>query len=543
VVPGAASQRWGCSGAMRQTALGNMRTSRMDLTPAFIQRLDAQLDDQPLKKCTLLIVIFVIPISIVALVPTVVDALVSQNNLLIFVAYTAIRKTVTWLANLFTFFYYVNQARVGHMEGSGQLTEAGGLVIMGTWAAVICGLLTMVLCMALPSHLLEFLTPDPSNRTLVSGIARNALVIAAIWIPGQVFLGHASGVLLGQRIIVPLYIGVVGPILVGTGVAIGIVVSNTCDDQLAAANVTGTDAETWVCPDAESFLNATSLAFAGENCAVFAYLFWLMFRTSRNREYFKEKGYSLFNYLSEADQANGFTRDQLGTALRSILNNSKEVVTFACAAKIGITEAAVWSMFESLGDLAYGVPNLCATPAMFFGAHLLGEGRHRDFARLLNFYAVVALLFALAFLVLALLTFDSSASDIFANKVQRDEFVAKARPIMTMAIILNPMRSLIGVYGPLIIAVHRFVTWGAIVFFCFFVIFLPITIVGVNTSSLNTLVAAHVAYFSAHLLSLLVVIHLIEVPKLRAATAQTSPSPPSPAKDETQMTPGANITA
>jgi len=86
--------------------------------------------------------------------------------------------------------------------------------------------------------------------------------------------------------------------------------------------------------------------------------------------------------------------------VRSFFNNTKEIVTFVCAVRIGVLEAAVlackcsprrqispqvrigvleaavFSMFDSLGTFAYGVPNILATPAMFYGSNLYGQGRY-----------------------------------------------------------------------------------------------------------------------------------------------------------------------
>ena len=128
--------------------------------------------------------------------------------------------------------------------------------------------------------------------------------------------------------------------------------------------------------------------------------------------------------------------------VRSFFNNTKEIVTFVCAVRIGVLEAAVlackcsprrqispqvrigvleaavFSMFDSLGTFAYGVPNILATPAMFYGSNLYGQGRYRDFSRLLVFYAAMAVAFAAIFLILGLLTFSSTAPELFANRVQ-----------------------------------------------------------------------------------------------------------------------------
>jgi Na+-driven multidrug efflux pump len=104
--------------------------------------------------------------------------------------------------------------------------------------------------------------------------------------------------------------------------------------------------------------------------------------------------------------------------VRSFFNNTKEIVTFVCAVRIGVLEAAVFSMFDSLGTFAYGVPNILATPAMFYGSNLYGQGRYRDFSRLLLFFAAMAVAFAVIFLILGLLTFSSTAPELFANRVQ-----------------------------------------------------------------------------------------------------------------------------
>ena len=111
------------------------------------------------------------------------------------------------------------------------------------------GLLMMALCMICASPLLRFLAPYEPE--LVDQTAYWALIIAAAWLPGQIFLSSGSGVLLAQRQIVRLYLLVLFWVLLATVLLLLITLNNTCDQQLEEANRTipDLDTERWVCPD------------------------------------------------------------------------------------------------------------------------------------------------------------------------------------------------------------------------------------------------------------------------------------------------------
>ena len=100
--------------------------------------------------------------------------------------------------------------------------------------------------------------------------------------------------------------------------------------------------------------------------------------------------------------------------------------------------------------------------------------------------------------------------------MQRDEFIEVSKPVLTMALVLQPLRALVAVYGPLIIAVQRYVAFGALVFVIFWCAFVPMTAVGAATGNLNTLIAAHVVYHALLLAGLIFVVHVQEIPRLRA---------------------------
>eukprot|EP00900_Chrysochromulina_parva_P001200 jgi/Chrpa1/11080/Chrysochromulina_OHIO_Genome00011574-RA len=459
-----------------------------DWTPGFVKRFEERLEPKPIQKCLFLVVIFVIPVAIIALVPTLIDALVSSKNLFLFVGYSALRRVTQWLSDLFTFFYYVNQGRIADLEGAKKFATAGGFVVLASIASIGMGLLMMALCMICASPLLRFLAPYEPE--LVDQTAYWALIIAAAWLPGQIFLSSGSGVLLAQRQIVRLYVLVLFWVLLATVLLLLITLNNTCDQQLEEANRTipDLDTERWVCPDARHFLNMTSVVLATTNAGLLFTLLWLMVRSSRARGYFVEHGFDVRHYWADVDLRSGFTRDHAAIAVRSFFNNTKEIVTFVCAVRIGVLEAAVFSMFDSLGTFAYGVPNILATPAMFYGSNLYGQGRYRDFSRLLLFYAAMA----------------------------RDEFVEVSKPVLTMALVLQPLKAMVAVYGPLIIAVQRYVAFGALVFVIFWCAFVPMTAVGAATGNLNTLIAAHVVYHALLLAGLIFVVHVQEIPRLRA---------------------------
>lgn len=220
-----------------------------DWTPGFVKRFEERLEPKPIQKCLFLLVIFVIPVAIIALVPTLIDALISSKNLFLFVGYSALRRVTQWLSDLFTFFYYVNQARIADLEGAKKFTTAGGFVVLASFASIGMGLLMMALCMICASPLLRFLAPYEPE--LVDQTAYWALIIAAAWLPGQIFLSSGSGVLLAQRQIVRLYLLVLFWVLLATVLLLLITLNNTCDQQLEEANRTipDLDTERWVCPD------------------------------------------------------------------------------------------------------------------------------------------------------------------------------------------------------------------------------------------------------------------------------------------------------
>jgi hypothetical protein len=301
-----------------------------DWTPGFVKRFEERLEPKPIQKCLFLVVIFVIPVAIIALVPTLIDALVSRKNLFLFVGYSALRRVTSWLADLFTFFFYVNQGRIADLEGAKKFATAGGFVVLASIASIGMGLLMMALCMICASPLLRFLAPyDPE---LVDQTTYWALIIAAAWLPGQIFLSSGSGVLLAQRQIVRLYLLVLFWVILATVLQLLITLNNTCDQQLEEANRTipGLNRERWVCPDARHFLNMVSVVLATTNAGLLFTLLWLMVRSSRARGYFVEHGFDVRHYWADADLRSGFTRDHAAIAVRNLFNyttQAAEIIT------------------------------------------------------------------------------------------------------------------------------------------------------------------------------------------------------------------------
>jgi hypothetical protein len=324
-----------------------------DWTPGFVKRFEERLEPKPIQKCLFLVVIFVIPVAIIALVPTLIDALVSSKNLFLFVGYSALRRVTQWLSDLFTFFYYVNQGRIADLEGAKKFATAGGFVVLASIASIGMGLLMMALCMICASPLLRFLAPYEPE--LVDQTAYWALIIAAAWLPGtrapirgrarvqvlttapnlptgQIFLSSGSGVLLAQRQIVRLYVLVLFWVLLATVLQLLITLNNTCDQQLEEANRTipDLDTERWVCPDARHFLNMTSVVLATTNAGLLFTLLWLMVRSSRARGYFVEHGFDVRHYWADVDLRSGFTRDHAAIAVRNLFNyttQAAEIIT------------------------------------------------------------------------------------------------------------------------------------------------------------------------------------------------------------------------
>ena len=103
---------------------------------------------------------------------------ISNKTLLVFITFTGIRRVTAWVADLFTFFWYVNMSRIAELEGEKRWSSAGGYVIWGTLASLFGGLVAMAVCMATARPLLRLLTPPVADQDLIVDLGSNALIIA-----------------------------------------------------------------------------------------------------------------------------------------------------------------------------------------------------------------------------------------------------------------------------------------------------------------------------------------------------------------------------
>ena len=98
-----------------------------------------------------------LPVAVIAFVPTFLAGVISNKTLLLFITFTGIRRVTAWVADLFTFFWYVNMSRIAELEGEKRWSSAGGYVIFGTLASLFGGLVAMAVCMATARPLLRLL--------------------------------------------------------------------------------------------------------------------------------------------------------------------------------------------------------------------------------------------------------------------------------------------------------------------------------------------------------------------------------------------------
>jgi len=231
-------------------------------------------------------------------------------------------------------------------------------------------------------------------------------------------------------------------VFVGLGSAVfiqvGIMSGSGCEDEIVEANATAYrnagnwtstepifNPETWICSKAESALASTAAAESVCEWLSAILLALITFLIGRRRGYFKENGCSLLMYFKNKEAraiGSEVLRSHAGVAVRSILFNTMEMLSAAVSLGIGVTAAAVFNFFGEIGSLSYSVPNLCAVGAMMIGPRLLGQNRIEEFRQLVNLHRIMAIIFAVAFTLLAFLTSEISITDEFTNEVDSSLF-------------------------------------------------------------------------------------------------------------------------
>ena len=263
----------------------------MSTQPDRLAKLQAYFDRRPGVSNVVLVVLALplVGLGIVILFPLITRATLKQG-IVFNVAYEVIRVTASWLSDLFTNFWYVQMASIPKFEGEKQMSTAGAFVIYGTGFALVCGLVTMAINIAVAEPLLRALTPAYSDPEMLVGVALAATQVMGLFIPGRVQLSNMSGILCGQAssnhwLIWPAYGFTLGIGVIGSIAMIAVFEGSGCEASLREANASAYEAadggaieayhlrkswgnqtglapifdqEAWVCPDAERALVAGS---------------------------------------------------------------------------------------------------------------------------------------------------------------------------------------------------------------------------------------------------------------------------------------------
>ena len=546
---------------------------------------------RPLATNALLIVISFPLVSTATLVVPYLERAALKQGLVFNVAYDIIRVVASWLASLYTSFWFVQMSAVARHEGAGQWTAAGGFVILGTIASFVVGILTMLLNFVVARPLLLSMTPvyvDPDVRDLpispsfhahleplltcvhrfhappqmLVTVALSATMVMGLYIPARVMLSNTNGIMLAQSalnvfLVVPAYAFVLVAIFVATFVIASMFEASGCEAAIRVANASAGgrfNSETFICPTASSTLVGAAWTQCLAELVAGLLTLVALVHVGRRRGYFREYGWRVMAYATKTER--GSTRPQglncslymSMVTLRSVLNNTRDLVTPVVATRMGIVDAAVINFFESVrlsyqmpniqvlhtprthpdlpylitalcerlqvSSLSYQVPNICSMGLMTIGSHLLGAGRRAEFKRLVRLHEAFAVMCALDFLGLGVLSKDISLEQAFVNVVDSAVFTPVAESVWPAAIIWQPLRALVGVYGPILMGCQGFVEWGLIVTGCFFLVYLPLTLIGGALGSVQLLVWANVAYNLAHFAALILVVHLRMLPRI-----------------------------
>ena len=535
------------------------RSSRWGRVAATVKDLVAGDLRYPCISNVILISIALPLISIAFMIPALVTRSTLQQGMLFNVGYEVIRLLADWLSNLFSSFYYVQMASIPKFEGAGQLSAAGAFVLYGSLGAFVLGGLTGLVNIGVAEPLLQALAPPHADDDLLTSVALSATRIIGLFVPARIVITNMSGIMCGQSssnfaLVVPVYACSLGFSLIAAAVMIAIFDASGCKDMLRAANASAYEAalasangssladsplpfspEDWVCPAAETALIDASWVESLNAWLGVVLLLGIMLIVSTRRGYFTEHGCNLRAYANAAltkvdgedDDDDGVddgggrgglarmcTTAFVAVNVRSLLNNSRELVTPLAATKIGIAEAAAVNFFEALSYISYGVPNVCALGVMAIGARLLGARRKRDFRRLVHVHVGFAVTSAAAALMIASLSFESNLEKDFINEVDYATFKPLANELWPIAAAMQPLRALVGVYGPILMACQGFVEWGVTVTLLTFLVYVPLTVAGSVAGDVKVLVGANLAYNLAHFLALAYLVHWRLLPKL-----------------------------
>ena len=493
--------------------------------------VQAYFDARPLRFTVLLLVVFFPLVSIGSLVRPLIRAAAQRQGLVFVVAYDIIRLAAEWLASLYSSFWYVQCSTISVLEGAKKWSAAGGFFIWGTIFSFALSLATAGINFGVAEPLLRAVVPIYADPSLLVTVALGATYAMGLFIPARVSVSNSSGLLLGMAgknmlLTIPAYLFAFGLVLVGGGVMAALFLNSGCEAEIAAANASAGGAfvpETYVCSTGASTLTSASWLESSFEALAGALTLLVGFLVARRRGYFKQHGCSLLSYASASRAAVGdqttFTFRMCSVHfamvnLRSILNNTRDLISPIVATRIGIVESAAYSFFEEVGSLSYTVPNILSVCSMIIGARLLGAKRLKEFKQLMYVHSVLALVMAIVSLLLAVVSKDLQLDALVTNKVDQAVFLPLAERLWPAAIVLQPLRAVVAVYGPVLMGCQGYVEWGVIVTVLFTAVYLPMTLAGAARGDIELLVWANVIYYAAHLLALVAVVHLRLLPRI-----------------------------
>jgi Na+-driven multidrug efflux pump len=161
---------------------------------------------------------------------------------------------------------------------------------------------------------------------------------------------------------------------------------------------------------------------------------------------------------------------------------------------------------------------------MAIGARLLGAGRLREFRRHVYGHVFFAFFCAVVFTALSVLSSEIELEDEFTNMVDREDFEPLAKELWPIAILLQPFRAIVAVYGPILMACQGYVEWGVTVTALFLLLYLPLTAAGAVQNDVRLLMWANVAYYMVHSVLLIGLVHCRMLPRLlRPKPSSTNP--------------------
>ena len=469
--------------------------------------------------------VFLPGIVVLVLLGQVGVVLVMNQGLLIGAAFVAIRDVVSTASSLFTFFWYVQMSAIAHFHGEGRMAEGGAYIAFGTVVSFAAASFVTIVLLAAAAPLLHFISP-PGQRGQIHHVATTAQLILICSLPFAVFVSPGTGVLLGLKYIVTTTALYGFWAIVSAVATVALVVPLDCDEQLAdihaAGNFTTVDDSKWVCPEAKEFLTASSVAALVIAIGLAAHLLVAQTRAGRAEGMLapNDSYVGLLRRVELGALRAHWSEQTTGVAVRSVLNNARFYVSLALTLRCSLTMGAALIVSSSIGNVAYNIPNLISSVTMIDGSKLLGEKRYAAVLQTLKDFRAIALGFAAVFLAAIASTNPTTLSSTYSNRVEQAALTAKLEAAWPVLVLAQPFRSLIAVYGPLLMCTQSYVYWGKVVAALTFGLWLPLTLVASVTESFVMFVLSTALYDVAHVALLYYKVHLVEAPKYAQLAAR-----------------------